>query len=70
MAEVVIDLEAGTWRCQGITGDNTWCNEMVKKSGLYLVEFATKADSFPVALCKQHATEPLRIRVYDDEAGS
>jgi hypothetical protein len=69
MAELAIDLKAGTWRCQGVNADKSNCREMVGKRGIFVLEFARPEENITVALCKAHAVEPLRIRMYDDEAG-
>ena len=74
MADIVIDLNASSWRCQGLNADDagwhvddTRCEEMVGKKGLFVLEFKHKGDNLTVALCKKHAQDPIRIRMYDEE---
>lgn len=68
MADRVIDLDAGTWKCWGVNQDESSCAEIVGKLGIFVIEYKEKADNLTVALCRKHATqEPLRIRLYEDE---
>ncbi len=67
MADIVIDLNASSWRCQGLNVDDTRCEDMVGKKGLFVLEFKHKGDNLTVALCKKHAQDPIRIRMHDGE---
>ena len=74
MADIVIDLNASSWRCQGLNADDSgWhveddpCDEMVGKKGLFVLEFKRKGENLTVALCKKHAQDPIRIRIHDGE---
>jgi hypothetical protein len=67
MADIVIDLSASAWRCQGLNADDAGCDEMVGKKGLFVLEFKRKDENLTVALCKKHAQDPIRLRIHDGE---
>lgn len=68
MADRMVDLNAGTWRCWAVNEDETSCAEIVGKRGIFVIEFTEKEDNLTVALCRKHAMqEPPTIRLYDDE---